>query len=61
MHAQQLITRVCPTCDGFPVVAISIGPRTPDGTLPTLPVVCLDCAGTGTLTTARPVPAQVGQ
>ncbi|MEY9871211.1 RNase P subunit RPR2 [Streptacidiphilus sp. MAP12-33] len=63
MHAHQLLTRVCPTCDGFPVVSVSIGARQTDGTLPTLAVVCLDCAGTGTRTTVRPAPvlAPVGR
>ena len=39
--------RVCPTCDGFPVVAVSTGTRRSDGTLPTVPAICPDCSGTG--------------
>ncbi|MEV6651760.1 hypothetical protein [Streptomyces sp. NPDC051219] len=40
--------RICPTCDGFPVVAVTTGTRNPDGTRTTLPVVCPACHGTGT-------------
>ncbi|WP_042419027.1 hypothetical protein [Streptacidiphilus anmyonensis] len=47
MPANTSSVRICPTCDGFPVVAISIGPRALDGSLPTLPVICLHCSGTG--------------
>jgi DnaJ-class molecular chaperone len=52
MHAPNTPASRCPACDGFPVVAVTIGPRHPDGTLPTLPVTCPTCSGTGT----RPVP-----
>lgn len=45
--------RLCPTCDGFPIVAVSVGTRRPDGTLPTLPMTCPDCAGTGTRPAVR--------
>ncbi|MEY9965934.1 DnaJ-class molecular chaperone [Streptacidiphilus sp. MAP12-16] len=54
--------RVCPTCDGFPVVAVAIGPRRTDGTLPTLPVTCPDCHGVGTRPApVRPVLALIGR
>ncbi|WP_037574597.1 hypothetical protein [Phaeacidiphilus oryzae] len=46
--------RVCGHCDGHPTVAISTGPRRPDGTLPTLRVDCPACHGTGTTTPPRP-------
>ncbi|MFC1416515.1 hypothetical protein [Streptacidiphilus cavernicola] len=40
--------RLCPTCDGFPVVAVTTSTRRrPDGTLPTLAATCPDCRGTG--------------
>ena len=40
--------RLCPTCDGFPVVAVTTTTRRrADGTLPTLPITCRDCRGTG--------------
>ena len=45
--------RLCPTCDGFPVVAVTTSTRRTDGTLPTLTATCPDCHGTGT----RPAPA----
>ncbi|QGV79891.1 hypothetical protein [Streptomyces ficellus] len=47
--------RVCPDCDGFPVVAIDTGTRLPDGTRATLQVTCRRCRGIGATT----VPAQV--
>ncbi|MHA6762106.1 hypothetical protein [Streptacidiphilus sp. PAMC 29251] len=46
--------RLCPTCDGFPIVAVTTGTRRPDGILPTLPMTCPTCQGTGTCTTALP-------
>ena len=54
MHASSTSARLCPTCDGFPVVAVTTSTRRrPDGTLPTLHTACPDCHGTGTRTTAR--------
>ena len=41
--------RVCGHCDGFPVVAITTGTRTPEGTRATIRVVCPACGGTGTV------------
>ncbi|MEU6344343.1 hypothetical protein ABZ883_25730 [Streptomyces sp. NPDC046977] len=46
--------RICPACDGFPVVAITTGTRLPDGTRATLRVTCPACSGSGT---ARPAAA----
>ncbi|MBT2391411.1 hypothetical protein J7E87_18715 [Streptomyces sp. ISL-1] len=58
--------RICPDCDGFPVVAITTGTRDQDGTRTTLTVVCPACHGTGTaplwlVTTRRPAAASSGQ
>ncbi|CAL9457478.1 hypothetical protein [Streptomyces sp. enrichment culture] len=46
-------TRVCPECDGFPVVAIATGTRLPNGTRATLHVTCCRCHGTGTTPAVR--------
>ena len=57
MHRNSLAMpapRLCPTCDGFPVVAVTTGTRRPDGTLPTLPMTCPDCHGTGARSAVRP-------
>ncbi|MXM68351.1 hypothetical protein GR925_34265 [Streptomyces sp. HUCO-GS316] len=58
--------RICPDCDGFPVVAITTGTRNQDGTRTTLPVVCPACHGTGhaplwLVTTRRPAVAPLRQ
>jgi hypothetical protein len=53
MPANTTPVRICPNCDGFPVAHVSIGSRRPDGTLPTLPVACVGCSGTGRI----PAPA----
>ncbi|MEU0666379.1 hypothetical protein ABZ508_25770 [Streptomyces lavendulocolor] len=45
--------RVCPDCDGFPVVAIDTGTRLPDGTRATLHITCRRCMGTGTTPAVR--------
>ncbi|MCX5532380.1 hypothetical protein OG785_17655 [Streptomyces sp. NBC_00006] len=46
--------RVCPNCDGFPVVAVSSGlGRDARGNLRTLTVTCRTCVGHGTLADAR--------
>ncbi|MDI5971473.1 hypothetical protein POF50_019405 [Streptomyces sp. SL13] len=47
---QSPTPRRCNDCDGFPVVAITTGTRTPDGQRTTLPVTCRTCHGTGTHT-----------
>jgi DnaJ-class molecular chaperone len=56
--------RICPDCDGFPVVAVTTGTRNQDGTRTTLPAVCPACHGTGTaphwlVTTGSPLGRQV--
>ncbi|MEU5252357.1 hypothetical protein [Streptomyces longwoodensis] len=55
--------RVCPTCDGFPVVAITTGLRCPDGTRETVTVSCPSCAGRGyaPLWLAAPAPTYAGR
>ncbi|MFF3316980.1 hypothetical protein ACFYV5_15910 [Streptomyces sp. NPDC003035] len=50
MMPQPTTTRVCPHCDGFPVVHITTGSITPDGRRHTLPATCPACKGTGTRT-----------
>ncbi|MEV6423361.1 hypothetical protein ACIQAD_09965 [Streptomyces sp. NPDC088551] len=40
-------TRICPDCDGFPLVAITTGQRTPDGRRQTLTATCHPCNGSG--------------
>ncbi|MBT2392621.1 hypothetical protein J7E87_25110 [Streptomyces sp. ISL-1] len=48
-------TRICPDCDGFPVVAIDTGSLLSDGTRATLNVVCRRCRGTGMACVSAPV------
>ncbi|MFJ5216177.1 hypothetical protein ACIP98_15820 [Streptomyces sp. NPDC088354] len=57
-HPGRTSRRICPACDGFPVVAITTGTRLRDGSRATLRVTCPACSGSGT---ARPaaVPASV--
>ncbi|WP_405854351.1 hypothetical protein OG361_16710 [Streptomyces sp. NBC_00090] len=50
MMPQTPTTRVCSHCDGFPVVHITTGSRTPDGQRRTLAAACPVCQGTGTRT-----------
>ncbi|MGW2558151.1 hypothetical protein ACWCXB_02680 [Streptomyces sp. NPDC001514] len=40
-------TRICPDCDGFPIVAIDTGALLADGTRATLDAICRRCHGTG--------------
>ncbi|MFJ9179757.1 hypothetical protein [Streptomyces sp. NPDC102360] len=48
--------RVCPNCDGFPVVAVSSGlGRDHRGNLPVVTVSCHTCKGSGTLRPALAV------
>ncbi|MGW4913006.1 hypothetical protein [Streptomyces sp. NPDC004270] len=43
----------CSDCDGFPVVAITIGGRHRDGSRTTIRVSCRACEGTGVVPTLR--------
>ncbi|MFC7919650.1 hypothetical protein [Streptomyces cinereoruber] len=52
MMPQTPATRVCSHCDGFPVVHITTGTRTPDGQRHTLAATCPACKGTGHRATA---------
>ncbi|MFJ6947186.1 hypothetical protein ACISU4_21465 [Streptomyces wuyuanensis] len=45
--------RICPACDGFAAVAITLGGRNHDGHLNTITAHCRTCQGTGTLPPAR--------
>ncbi|CAC33910.1 MULTISPECIES: hypothetical protein [Streptomyces] len=40
--------RICPACDGFATVAVTLGGRDPRGHLRTLTTDCPACHGTGT-------------
>lgn len=57
-------SRICPDCDGFPVVAITTGTRHADGTRHVVPVVCPACHGSGHaprwLVTTRPAAVRAG-
>ncbi|MFE0274045.1 hypothetical protein ACFWZY_18350 [Streptomyces sp. NPDC058992] len=46
-------TRVCPACDGFAAVAITLGGRNRAGHLNTITTHCRTCDGTGTLPSVR--------
>ncbi|MBW5253256.1 hypothetical protein JGS39_30520 [Streptomyces sp. P01-B04] len=48
--------RLCPDCNGFPVVAIDTGTLLDNGTRATLLVACHLCRGTGSPRTATPAP-----
>ncbi|WP_406735189.1 hypothetical protein OG508_21405 [Streptomyces sp. NBC_01108] len=48
--------RLCPDCNGFPVVAIDTGTLLDNGTRGTLLVACHLCRGTGSPRTATPAP-----
>ncbi|MEV0090208.1 hypothetical protein [Streptomyces sp. NPDC050738] len=52
-HRPASVRRICPDCDGFPIVAITTGTRHADGSRHVLPVICQACHGTGR--TMRPV------
>lgn len=47
--ATATTARICPSCDGFPSVAIASGVRDHRGHLPTTTVHCRTCSGTGTV------------
>ncbi|WP_156727537.1 hypothetical protein [Streptomyces apocyni] len=44
----QAPARICPNCDGFPAVAITLGGRNRHGHLRTVVAHCPACHGTGT-------------
>ncbi|MEV5425869.1 hypothetical protein AB0K85_24325 [Streptomyces cellulosae] len=46
-------SRICPACDGFASVAVTIGGRDLRGHLRTITAHCLVCHGTGTVTARR--------
>ncbi|MFI6962188.1 hypothetical protein [Streptomyces sp. NPDC050255] len=48
--------RLCPDCNGFPVVAIDTGTLLDNGTRAILLVACHLCRGTGSNRTATPAP-----
>lgn len=50
-------SRICPACDGFASVAITLGGRDHRGHLRTITAHCPACHGTGT---ARRTPAREG-
>ncbi|MER5303248.1 hypothetical protein ABT039_27825 [Streptomyces lasiicapitis] len=52
-HGIPAHARLCPDCDGFPVVAITTGTRDSDGSRTTLRVTCPACKGTGIRTARR--------
>ncbi|WP_322870872.1 hypothetical protein [Streptomyces goshikiensis] len=43
----QTPPKVCPNCDGFPAVAITLGGRDRTGALRTITAHCPACHGTG--------------
>ncbi|MFF4758598.1 hypothetical protein [Streptomyces sp. NPDC001292] len=45
--------RICPACDGFASVAITLGGRDPRGHLRTITAHCPACQGTGTVPARR--------
>ncbi|MFG2641202.1 hypothetical protein ACGFYP_09575 [Streptomyces sp. NPDC048370] len=55
MMPQPLTPRVCSHCDGFPVVHITTGTTSPNGSRRTFPATCPACKGTGTRTTSAPL------
>ncbi|GAA3488952.1 hypothetical protein [Streptomyces cremeus] len=60
-HRPGPVARVCPDCDGFPVVAITTGTLHADGSRHVVPALCRACKGTGTRTARRPAPAPAGR
>ncbi|MCT7352575.1 hypothetical protein N4P33_10365 [Streptomyces sp. 15-116A] len=47
-HRTTSAPRICPNCDGFPSVAVTLGGRDRHGHLRTITVLCPACHGTGT-------------
>ncbi|MGV9290847.1 hypothetical protein [Streptomyces sp. NPDC003719] len=46
-------SRICPACDGFASVAVTMGGRDPRGHRRTITAHCPVCHGTGTVTARR--------
>lgn len=58
-------SRICPSCDGFPSVAVTLGGRDRNGHLRTITAHCPACHGTGTaplwlVTSRRPAVDRLG-
>ncbi|MET8225356.1 hypothetical protein [Streptomyces sp. NPDC005301] len=47
-HPSPRPPRICPACDGFASVAVTLGGRNPRGHLRTITAHCTACRGTGT-------------
>ncbi|MFE0131268.1 hypothetical protein ACFWY6_06755 [Streptomyces sp. NPDC059037] len=52
--------RICPDCDGFATVAITLGGRNTAGHLRTVAADCRACRGTGTRPVRRAANTPVG-
>ncbi|MGW3729447.1 hypothetical protein [Streptomyces sp. NPDC000851] len=52
-HRTTPAPRICPNCDGFASVAITLGGRDARGHLRTITAHCPACHGTGTARTRR--------
>ncbi|MBQ0984917.1 hypothetical protein KBZ10_10390 [Streptomyces sp. F63] len=52
-HRTPPAPRICPACDGFASVAITLGGRDRHGRLRTITAHCPACQGTGTRRLAR--------
>ncbi|MFI6933093.1 hypothetical protein [Streptomyces sp. NPDC050287] len=52
-HPTPRPARICPACDGFPSVAVTLGGRDHRGHLRTITAHCPACQGTGTAPTHR--------
>ncbi|WP_405561034.1 hypothetical protein [Streptomyces sp. NBC_01180] len=53
-HPTTAPVRICPACDGFASVAITLGGRTRTGDRRTITAHCHTCHGTGTVPTLLP-------
>ncbi|MFF2362311.1 hypothetical protein ACFVU0_06265 [Streptomyces sp. NPDC058122] len=54
-HRTRPRARICPNCDGFASVAVTLGGRDLHGHLWTITAHCPACHGTGTTTARRAV------
>ncbi|MFH9552286.1 hypothetical protein [Streptomyces sp. NPDC017435] len=52
-HPSSPPPRICPACDGFASVAVTLGGRDHRGHLRTITAHCPACQGTGTARTRR--------